>query len=116
MKRVERTQHMEDEAMKHARPSNVLISALMAGALVASLPAVSHARDRGVNQPGAAGNAAAGPGGPGRDPGINQPGAAGNVGGPGPAKDPGINQPGAAGNVGKDPGVNQPGAAGNRRR
>ena len=87
-------------------------------------------RDRGINQPGAAGNrggatpastspelwetavSEARPGRPGvGDPGFNQPGAAGNVG-----RDPGINQPGAAGNVGRDPGVNQPGAAGNRRR
>lgn len=71
--------------------------------MVAALPCTSNARDRGINQPGAAGNV-------GRDPGINQPGAAGNVGG-----DPGINQPGAAGNVGGDPGINQPGPAGNRR-
>ena len=55
-------------------------------AMVAALPGTSNARDRGINQPGAAGNV-------GRDPGINQPGAAGNVGG-----DPGINQPGPAGN------------------
>ena len=45
-----------------------------------------------------------------RDRGLNQPGAAGNTG-----RDPGVNQPGAAGNTGRDPGVNQPGAAGNRR-
>lgn len=52
------------------------------------------------------------------DRGINQPGRAGNVGGAGPVVDPGFNQPGAAGNVrglGRDPGINQPGAAGNRR-
>ena len=82
-------------------------------------------RDRGVNQPGAAGNRG------GVDPGINQPGAAGNSGAAvaaatpagygGSARqvravaDPGLNQPGAAGNVGVDPGINQPGAAGNRR-
>ena len=45
-----------------------------------------------------------------RDRGVNQPGAAGNRAG----VDPGLNQPGAAGNVGRDPGLNQPGAAGNR--
>ena len=43
-----------------------------------------HARDPGVNQPGARGGVAgAGVGAPGvgvRDPGINQPGAVGNVG------------------------------------
>jgi hypothetical protein len=78
--------------------------ALIVGVLLTVLPCALYARDRGVNQPGAAGNA-------GRDPGVNQPGAAGNVG-----HDPGVNQPGAAGNVGHDPGVNQPGAAGNRRR
>ena len=82
-------------------------------------------RDRGVNQPGAAGNRG------GADPGINQPGAAGNRGAPvaaatpagygGSARqvravgDPGVNQPGAVGNVGVDPGLNQPGAVGNRR-
>jgi hypothetical protein len=85
---------------------------------------VDAQRDRGVNQPGAAGNR-------GRvDPGINQPGAAGNRGGVAAAtpagyggsarqvravSDPGLNQPGAAGNVGRDPGLNQPGATGNRR-
>ena len=68
------------------------------------------ARDRGINQPGAAGGTA-GVGAPeagGRDPGLNQPGAAGNrgvgapgVGAPGVGRrDPGINQPGIAGNVG----------------
>ena len=76
---------------------------------------VGQRRDRGVNQPGAAGNRG------GVDPGINQPGAAGNAGYGGSARqvravaDPGLNQPGAAGNVGVDPGLNQPGAAGNRR-
>ena len=85
---------------------------LMAFVLVSLVPNVRAQRDRGVNQPGAAGNRG------GRDPGINQPGAAGNRGG----RDPGVNQPGAAGNVGGsarqtrvgDPGVNQPGRAGNR--
>ena len=89
------------------------ISAIVVGAMVAGLSGTLHARDRGVNQPGAAGNA--GPAGPGRDPGFNQPGAAGNKGAA--AKDPGKNQPGAAGNVcapGRDHGVNQPGAAGNK--
>ena len=80
---------------------------------------VGAQRDRGFNQPGAAGNR------PGVDPGRNQPGAAGNVGAPagygGSARqvravgDPGFNQPGALGNSGRDPGVNQPGALGNRR-
>ncbi len=100
-------------------------------AMVAALPGTSNARDRGINQPGAAGNVGRDPESTSpvrretsgvtlestslvqrvsRDPGINQPGAAGNVGG-----DPGINQPGAAGNVGGDPGINQPGPAGNRR-
>ena len=36
----------------------------------------------------------------GKDRGVNQPGAAGNVGGAGPGKDAGVNQPGAAGNRG----------------
>ena len=67
-------------------------------------------RDRGVNQPGAAGNrsgvavAAATPAGYG--------GSARQVRA---VSDPGLNQPGAAGNVGRDPGRNQPGAAGDRR-
>ena len=76
---------------------------LAIGALILSvMPALSQVRDRGVNQPGAAGNAV-------RDPGVNQPGAAGNVGAPG--KDPEVNQPDAAGNkgakkaAGKDPGL-----------
>ncbi len=90
------------------------LAALMAGAIAIDFSTALHARDRGINQPGAAGNVH-------RDPGLNQPGAAGNVGAPGVGRDPGINQPGAAGNVGapgvgKDPGINQPGAAGNRRR
>ena len=42
-------------------------------AILASLPQGAHARDRGVNQPGAVGN-------PRADPGLNQPGAVGNVG------------------------------------
>jgi len=80
---------------------------VMATVIIAAMPGtLNAARDRGINQPGAAGNV-------GRDPGINQPGRAGNVGA-GPGVDPGINQPGAAGNVGRDPGINQPGAAGNR--
>ena len=89
-------------------------AALIAGAMAMGVSTVLHARDPGINQPGAAGNVH-------RDPGLNQPGAAGNVGAPGVGRDPGINQPGAAGNVGapgvgRDPGINQPGAAGNRRR
>lgn len=84
----------------------------MALILVGTAPGVLSQRDRGFNQPGAAGNRG------GRDPGINQPGAAGNVG-----RDPGFNQPGAVGNYGgsarqtrvRDPGFNQPGAVGNRR-
>ena len=64
------------------------LPALLIGTLIVAVPATLNARDRG----------------------FNQPGAAGNVG-----HDPGVNQPGAAGNVGRDPGVNHPGAAGNRR-
>ena len=97
------------------------IATLAGMAVILGTAAVVEAqRDRGVNQPGAAGNrpgaTATGYGGSARqvravsDPALNQPGAAGNVG-----RDPGLNQPGAAGNVGRDPGVNQPGAAGNRR-
>lgn len=100
--------------------------AVIAGIVVATwaIPAVEAQRDRGVNQPGAAGNRG------GVDPGLNQPGAAGNrsvaavaatpAGYGGSARqvraaDPGFNQPGAVGNAGRDPGLNQPGAAGNRR-
>ena len=81
----------------------VAIFALIVGAMLIAPYGSPNARDRGFNQPGAAGNT-------GRDPGINQPGAAGNKG-----RDPGVNQPGPAGNEGRDPGINQPGAAGNRR-
>src|SRR6266542_841142 len=86
--------------------------AILALLLVASTPNVLSQRDRGFNQPGAAGN------GGGRDPGVNQPGAVGNVG-----RGPGFNQPGAVGNYGGsarqtrvvgDPGFNQPGRVGNR--
>ena len=81
-----------------------------------STPNLLAKRDRGFNQPGAAGNR-------GRDPGFNQPGAMGNGAVGGSARktravaDPGFNQPGAVGNANRvgDPGVNQPGAAGNRR-
>ena len=84
---------------------------LMAFLVAGSMPNVWAQRDRGVNQPGAAGNR-------GGDPGVNQPGVAGNAG-----RDPGLNQPGAAGNRGVggsarqtrvvgDPGLNQPGRIG----
>ena len=91
-----------------------MAATLIALPLAGLMPNLQAQRDRGVNQPGAAGNRS-------RDPGFNQPGAVGNVG-----RDPGLNQPGAAGNRGfggsarqtravGDPGFNQPGAAGNRR-
>ena len=97
--------------------------ALAIAALLAGSAPLVQARDRGVNQPGAAGNSGV------RDPGVNQPGAVGNgaVGVGGSARqtravaDPGRNQPGRVGNAGAagnrpgDPGVNQPGAAGNRK-
>ena len=75
--------------------------ALVVVALAVALPGTLHARDPGINQPGALGN-------PRMDPGINQPGAVGNVGVGAPGvgapgvgvRDPGINQPGAVGNVG----------------
>jgi hypothetical protein len=48
-----------------------MLAIVMIGAMVAALPGtLNAARDRGVNQPGAAGNID-------RDPGINQPGPAG---------------------------------------
>ena len=56
-------------------------AAVCLAVVAVSISTVLHARDRGINQPGAAGNA--GPVGPDRDPGLNQPGAAGNVGGAG---------------------------------
>jgi hypothetical protein len=91
-------------------------AAVIAATVIAAwAPAVVVAqRDRGVNQPGAAGNRGVG------DPGLNQPGAVGNAGYGGSARqvravsDPGLNQPGPVGNAGRDPGFNQPGAAGNR--
>jgi hypothetical protein len=50
----------------------VVLATVIIGAIVTALPDTLNAgRDRGINQPGAAGNV-------GRDPGINQPGAAGN--------------------------------------
>jgi len=93
-----------------------MVAVLIALFLAGSTPNLRAQRDRGFNQPGAAGNR----GGAARDPGINQPGAVGNVG-----RDPGFNQPGAAGNAGfggsarqtrvvGDPGFNQPGRVGNR--
>ena len=115
--------NIEDGPIKDATGVKLWIFALIVGAILVSAPGALFARDRGVNQPGAAGNprvhrdpGANQPGATGnvrRDPGANQPGAAGNVGAAG--VDPGYNQPGATGNVGRDPGVNQPDAAGNRR-
>jgi hypothetical protein len=63
------------------------LATLTLGTLLAAVPGPASAIDRGVNQPGAAGN-------PKADPGVNQPGAAGNV-----KRDPGVNQPGAVGNT-----------------
>ena len=91
--------------MRDATRATLWISALVVGAILVSEPGALFARDRGVNQPGAAGNPRVH-----RDLGYNQPGTTGNV-----RRDPGANQPGATGNVGRDPGVNQPGAAGNRQ-
>lgn len=83
-------------------------------AVLAIAFAAASARDRGINQPGAAGN-------PRADPGLNQPGAAGNVGvgAPGVGVAPGVGAPGVTPGVGApgvgavDPGLNQPGVAGN---
>jgi len=76
------------------QPSGIWAGMAMAAVILIVSPVSADARDRGVNQPGAAGNVH-------RDPGVNQPGAAGNVGAPGVGRDPGINQPGAAGNRGR---------------
>jgi hypothetical protein len=76
--------------------------------LAMALPSALHARDPGINQPGALGN-------PRMDPGINQPGAVGNVGVGAPGV--GVGAPGvgvgAPGVGAVDPGLNQPGAVGN---
>jgi hypothetical protein len=97
---------------KHARRERWARACLF-GVLGVALSGVLHARDPGINQPGAAGNVGVGAPGVGvRDPGINQPGAVGNVGvgAPGPGVAPGVGAPG----VGAwDPGLNQPGVAGN---
>ena len=108
-------------AKRRSRASAWIAALAVTAVVTFAPPAVEAQRDRGVNQPGAAGNrpaaTATGYGGSARqvravsDPGLNQPGAAGNR-----RADPGINQPGAVGNTGRDPGVNQPGAVGNRRR
>ena len=50
-----------------------MVAGLSLFLLAGSLPNVLAQRDRGINQPGAAGNR-----GGTRDPGVNQPGAAGN--------------------------------------
>ena len=92
----------EEGPMKDATRAQLWVSALIVGVIVASSPGVLFARDRGANQPGAAGN-------PAGDQGVNQPGATGNA----PLLDRGVNQPGAAGNVAGDQGANQPGVAGN---
>lgn len=108
---------------KHVFSRTKLLAATITSTalLVITMPS-AHSRDRGVNQPGRAGNhhvaGAAAVGGSAAqtraaaDPGINQPGAVGNVGVGGPGV--GAPGPGTAGHAG-DPGVNQPGAAGNRR-
>ena len=103
----------------------VWLAVLIAFATWATPIVAGQRRDRGMNQPGAAGNR----GGVGY---RHQPARCGGQyaarGGGRDARrlwrlcrqvqavgDPGLNQPGAAGNVGVDPGLNQPGAAGNRR-
>lgn len=75
-----------------------MLAVAMAFLLAGLTPIARAQRDRGVNQPGAAGNS-------GRDPGLNQPGAAGNRGCAGGSarqtrsvRDPGVNQPGRTGN------------------
>ena len=90
---MDRVANMEEEPMKDATRTQLWVSALLIGMMVASAPGALFARDRGVNQPGAAGNTDVH-----RDRGFNQPGAAGNVEGVEPHRDRGFNQPGAAGN------------------
>ena len=102
--------------MNTVKQRHTWIPALIVGALIAGTTGALYARDRGVNQAGAAGNAAT-------DPGVNQPGKAGNAQagkkhkpGRGIRRDRGANQPGVAGNVGAAPpvdaGRNQPGRVG----
>ena len=55
------------------QPAVRTVLAVAICAALGYLPFDAGARDRGVNQPGAAGN-------PRADPGFNQPGAVGNVG------------------------------------
>ena len=107
-------------------------AALIAGAMAMGVSTVLHARDPGINQPGAAGNvhrdrASTNPARPGtwallasagtRD----QPARRGrDVGAPGVGRDPGSTSPARPGTsalrLRQSPGINQPGAAGNRRR
>ncbi len=83
-----------------------IVALAATGGLLWAPSAVEAQRDRGINQPGAAGNR----------PAATATGYGGSARQVRAVGDPGFNQPGAAGNVGRDPGVNQPGAAGNRRR
>ena len=50
------TYNMEDRQMNNASGIHRLVSALIVGALVASLPGALLARGRGVNRPWASGN------------------------------------------------------------
>ena len=74
-----------------------VVAFAVAALLVIATPDAQAQRDRGFNQPGAAGNM-----GGGRDAGFNQPGRMGNNGFAGVAAhtravaDPGFNQAGAA--------------------
>ena len=52
-----------------------MLTILVSSAMVVGLPGTLNARDRGINQPGSAGNVGTGVG---VDPGINQPGRSGN--------------------------------------
>ena len=63
---VQPTDELEEGQMNKTRRGNKWIAALMIGAMVAGLPAALLARDRGFNQPGAAGRV--GGVGPGADP------------------------------------------------
>ena len=91
--------------MSHTTRFHKGVPALIVGALIASVPGALLARDRGVNQPGAAGN-------PAGDPGVNQPGVTctpGAPGAPGTPGAPGVGAPGTPGGTPANPGVNKPG-------
>ena len=97
---------MSPKRQSHSAVTKIAVAiGTLAAIVVWTSASVGAQRDRGINQPGAAGNR------PARATPAGYGGSARQV----RVSDPGINQPGAAGNTGRDPGRNQPGATGNRR-